>query len=94
MPDAGHLLRTSDAERDRAVERLRDHAGAGRLDVEELEQRVGGALTARTHGELDALLSELPRPRPRQRRHSRRSRRARFWRGCWRFAGLPVLRLK
>jgi hypothetical protein len=92
MPGDGYRLRTSEAERDRVVERLRVHAGAGRLDVEELEQRVEHALTSQTHGELDALLSDLPRPRPRRR--SRRSRRARFWLGCWRFAARPVLRLK
>ena len=45
---------------------LRDHGAAGRLDVEELEQRVGAAYAARTHGELAELLADLPaRPRAR-----------------------------
>jgi len=60
-------LRASQQERDRAVELLRMHAGEGRLDLEELEQRVEAALAARTRGELDALLADLPRPRSRRR---------------------------
>jgi DUF1707 SHOCT-like domain len=35
-------------------------AGDGRLTPEELDQRVEAALTARTHGELAALVSDLP----------------------------------
>jgi len=56
-------LRASDADRERAVERLRRHAGAGRLDAEELEDRLERALAARTRGELKALLADLPRSR-------------------------------
>ena len=62
-------LRASDPERDAVVEQLRDHAAAGRLEADELEERVGAALGARTRGELAAPLSELPRlPRRRRRR--------------------------
>jgi Domain of unknown function (DUF1707) len=64
-------LRVSDAERDRAVERLRAAAGEGRLATEELEERISGALNARTHGDLERLLSDLPGPKlpaPRQTR--------------------------
>jgi Domain of unknown function (DUF1707) len=64
-------LRVSDAERERAVERLRSAAGEGRLATEELEERISGALNARTHGDLERLLSDLPGPRlpaPRQTR--------------------------
>ena len=53
-------LRASDSDRESAVTVLREHGAAGRLDVEELEERVAGAYAARTHGELDALLSDLP----------------------------------
>ncbi len=70
MPDSADL-RVSDAERDRAVERLRTAAGEGRLATEELEDRIAGALQARTHGDLETLLSDLPGPRlpaPRQTR--------------------------
>jgi hypothetical protein len=57
-------LRASDSDRESAVTVLREHGAAGRLDVDELEERVAGAYTARTHGELDALLSDLPAKAP------------------------------
>src|SRR5829696_2481584 len=56
-------LRASDAERESIVSQLREHGAAGRLDVEELEQRVETAYSARTHGELGALLGDLPAAR-------------------------------
>src|SRR5918995_2385670 len=55
-------LRASDTERESTVELLREHGAAGRLDVEELEQRVGAAYAARTHGELATLMRDLPTP--------------------------------
>jgi hypothetical protein len=60
-------LRASDDERESIVNELREHGAAGRLDVEELEQRVAAAYTARTHGELGALLADLPRTSPARR---------------------------
>src|SRR6202012_3548214 len=45
---------------DRVVEQLRVAGGDGRLDAEELDQRVEAALTARTYGELAALVADLP----------------------------------
>ena len=74
-------LRASDAEREAAANALREHGAAGRLDVEELEQRVGAAYAARTHGELQALTRDLPVvERPRQHgqptaAHGRHARR-------------------
>jgi Domain of unknown function (DUF1707) len=53
-------LRASHDDRDRVVELLTGAAGDGRLTPEELDERVGAALTARTHGELAALVSDLP----------------------------------
>ena len=53
-------LRASHEDRDQIVEQLRDAAGDGRLDSEELEQRVEAALTARTYGQLAALVTDLP----------------------------------
>jgi Flp pilus assembly protein TadB len=53
-------LRASDADRDRVAERLRKAAGEGRLLVDELEQRLEAAFRARTYGQLDALLADLP----------------------------------
>ena len=65
---ADAALRASQAERDDVVERLRVHAAEGRLDFDELEQRVEAALRARTRGDLAALLSDLPGPAPPRRR--------------------------
>ena len=59
MP-GGAGLRASHDDRDRAVEVLRVAAGDGRITAEELDERVGAALTARTYGELAALISDLP----------------------------------
>jgi Domain of unknown function (DUF1707) len=56
-------VRASDADRERVAETLRDHAVAGRLTTDELGDRSGRAFTARTLGELEALLSDLPRGR-------------------------------
>jgi Domain of unknown function (DUF1707) len=53
-------LRASDADRDAVVSRLRDAAAEGRLDPEELEERVDAALRARTYGELSRLVADLP----------------------------------
>jgi hypothetical protein len=53
-------FRASDADRERAVDLLRGHAGAGRLTVEELDERCSRALAARTFGDLDALTVDLP----------------------------------
>ena len=58
-------LRASDADRERVAVSLRDHAVAGRLTTEELDARTGRAFAARTLGELDALLGDLPRERRR-----------------------------
>jgi len=53
-------LRASHDDRDRVVEMLRVAAGDGRLTAEELDQRLEAALTARTYGELTALIRDLP----------------------------------
>ena len=65
-------LRASQDERDRVVERLRTHAGEGRLELDELEERVELALRARTRGDLAVLLRDMPRVPNRER--SRRQR--------------------
>jgi hypothetical protein len=53
-------LRVSDAERDVTLRTLGDHAAVGRLTLDELEERSGRALTAKTRGELAALTTDLP----------------------------------
>jgi DUF1707 SHOCT-like domain len=50
----------SDAERDRAVERLRTSAVDGRLTLEEFAQRMSSAYEARTRDELEQLTRDLP----------------------------------
>jgi Flp pilus assembly protein TadB len=61
-------LRASDADRDHVVSRLHKAATEGRIAAEELEHRVAKALKARTYGDLEETVSDLPGPRPRQRR--------------------------
>jgi hypothetical protein len=53
-------LRASDADRERTSELLREHHAVGRLTAEEFEGRLEHVFTARTRGELDALLADLP----------------------------------
>src|SRR4051812_50015005 len=53
-------LRASDADRDAVAERLRRAAVEGRLEPDELEERLHSALRARTYGELERLLNDLP----------------------------------
>src|SRR3989440_5437507 len=53
-------LRASDADRERAVERLREHAVEGRLTLEEFTERMSAAYVARTNDELEELARDLP----------------------------------
>jgi hypothetical protein len=53
-------IRASDSDRELVVEHLRSAAAEGRIAAHELEERVGTALSARTYGELDATVADLP----------------------------------
>lgn len=53
-------LRVSDAEREAVAQALGDHHATGRLDASEWTERLESAFAARTRGELDALLADLP----------------------------------
>ena len=53
-------IRASDADRDRTAELLREHLAAGRLTQEEFSERLDKAYAAKTLGELDELLADLP----------------------------------
>jgi hypothetical protein len=53
-------IRVSHADRDRVAEQLRVAAGDGRLTMEELDDRLERALTARTGSELALLVTDLP----------------------------------
>jgi hypothetical protein len=65
-------LRASDADREQIAERLRHATAEGRLNPDELEERLETLFAARTYGELDELVADLPgetvrrreRPRP------------------------------
>src|SRR2546430_6440723 len=57
------VLRASDEDRERVADRLRHATAEGRLLTEELEERLGTVFSARTYGELDAVVSDLPVPR-------------------------------
>jgi Domain of unknown function (DUF1707) len=59
----GYDLRIGDAERDATIAALREHFAAGRLTLDELTERIDGALAAKTQGQIDALIADLPRLR-------------------------------
>lgn len=54
-------IRVSDAERDQAVSELTEHFQAGRLTLEEFDDRSSRALGARTGNDLSALFGDLPK---------------------------------
>ena len=68
----GDEIRVSDAEREAVLKVLGEHAAIGRLTLDELEERSGKALAAKTRGELAKLTADLPggeltRPAPSRR---------------------------
>jgi hypothetical protein len=59
-PPAPGDLRVSDADRDRALAALSEHYQAGRLTLEEFEERSEQTLKSKTAGELTGLFTDLP----------------------------------
>ncbi|HZU74232.1 MAG TPA: adenylate/guanylate cyclase domain-containing protein [Acidimicrobiales bacterium] len=57
-------MRVSDEDRSRVADLLRQHTTDGSLTLDEFAERVGVALAAKTRGELDALLVDLPSGAP------------------------------
>ena len=55
-------LRIGDAERDATMTQLREHFAAGRLTLDEVTERIDLALTAKTRGQIDGLMADLPHP--------------------------------
>jgi hypothetical protein len=53
-------MRISDADRDEVASILRDAAGDGRLDLEELDERLSAVYAAKTYGELEPITHDLP----------------------------------
>jgi len=50
----------SDADREQLLTELKEHAAAGRLDLQELERRVEVVVGAQTRDEASAALADLP----------------------------------
>lgn len=57
-PHAG--IRASDADRDRIADILREALALGRLDAEEHSERIDAVYRAKTMGELEPLVRDLP----------------------------------
>jgi hypothetical protein len=53
-------LRIGDAERDAAMDQLREHFAAGRLTLDELAERIDGALAAKTQLSMSETLTLRP----------------------------------
>lgn len=53
-------IRASDEDRDRTAELLREHHAAGRLDAGEFSERLDKVYEAKTLGDLDELMDDLP----------------------------------
>jgi hypothetical protein len=60
LPDQTPALRASDADRERVAEILRVAASEGRLDLDELDERLGTVYAARTYAELEPVIRDLP----------------------------------
>jgi hypothetical protein len=56
----GGGIRASDQDRARVVEQLRGRCTAGRISVEELDRRLGHAMSGQTVDELSELVHDLP----------------------------------
>jgi Domain of unknown function (DUF1707) len=90
-------LRASDGDRDRTAALLREHHAAGRLTAGEFDERLDQTFAAKTIGELEGLLSDLPRmdlyrlpdatltrsPRPVSRRPAGTGHMSGGWRAAW-----------
>jgi len=81
-------MRAADADRDQVADRLRAALEEGRLDLTEYDERLQGAYAAKTYGDLDRLLTDLPnaapvvpspRPAPPEAIVAERSGLARAW---------------
>ena len=57
---AGYEMRVGDAEREAAAAEIREHFASGRLNQDELDERLSAAFAAKTRGDLNALFTDLP----------------------------------
>jgi hypothetical protein len=63
-PRGPHALRIGDAERDAAAADLGEHYTAGRLTLDELNERLDAVFAAKTLGQLTRVMADLPGPGP------------------------------
>jgi hypothetical protein len=77
-------VRASDADRDETGERLRRHHAEGRIDPEEFQERIDRCYQAKTIGELQQLVGDLPREPDEHPDHPY------FLRRMWRFPLIPL----
>lgn len=61
-PSAEADVRASDADRDRVADILREALAEGRLDAEEHSERLDAVYAAKTMGELEPVVRDLPQP--------------------------------
>ena len=61
---SGFEMRVGDAEREATAAELREHYASGRLTLDELNDRIDRVFAAKTRGDLDALMRDLPAARP------------------------------
>ncbi len=57
-------LRAGDRDRDATADVLREQHLAGRLETEEFQERLDRCYAAKTYGELDEIVADLPREKP------------------------------
>lgn len=53
-------LRASDSDRDKVAQALHQAAGEGRLTLDELQERLDTTYAAKTYGDLEPVLADLP----------------------------------
>ncbi len=83
-------VRIGHAERDAAAAELGDHFVAGRLSLDELHERLGEVFAAKTYGQLNRIMSDLPGPRgPSSEPGPRRLAHAAWAAASWPPATLP-----
>ncbi|NHD19056.1 MULTISPECIES: DUF1707 domain-containing protein [unclassified Actinopolyspora] len=64
MAGQGSRIRIGDRDRDRAVALLGEHFSAGRLEIDEFDERCRRATAALYRADVAALFSDLPEPHP------------------------------
>lgn len=57
-------LRAADSDREAVAETLREQHVAGRLDTDELQERIERCYTAKSYADLDAIVADLPHEEP------------------------------